>query len=195
MSFSSSDDLPTLKQRLRAEARILRDGITPPENLSALLTAHFLHAVSPRPDAIIAGYWPKGRELDPRGLMQNLAARGHRIVLPVVTEGTRRLLFSAWEEGGLTPGPYGLRQPDPARLHAVDPDIVLMPLLAFDDAGNRLGYGGGYYDATLADLRQRRPVTALGLAFSAQRMKALPHEPHDQKLDGIITEAGAMTFP
>jgi 5-formyltetrahydrofolate cyclo-ligase len=142
---------------------------------------------------IIAGYWPKGREFDPMPILE-LAANHNICALPVVQDSSKILQFAKWTT--TTPmkdGAYGI--PVPATLEYVEADILLLPLLAFDRRGYRLGQGGGYYDATLESLRKRKNVIAVGLAFSEQAVLFnLPVEVHDQKLDWIITPKGAQNF-
>jgi 5-formyltetrahydrofolate cyclo-ligase len=139
--------------------------------------------------ATIAGYWPIGDEIDPRPLLATLAERGHRLALPVAIAKDRPLIFREWQAGDrLEEGPHGTHHP-PAHALVLRPAILLVPLLAFDRRGFRLGQGGGYYDRTLAGLRaQGRAVRAIGLAFAAQEVAWLPDDPHDQRLDAVATE-------
>ncbi|RAU22189.1 5-formyltetrahydrofolate cyclo-ligase [Paramagnetospirillum kuznetsovii] len=142
--------------------------------------------------AVVAGYWPLDTEIDPRPLMTSLAASGYELALPVVVGRDRPLAFRAWSPGDeLEAGPHGTRHP-PAGAAVLRPSVVLTPLLAFDAKGFRLGYGGGYYDRTLALLRSDGQVMAIGLAYSAQRVDAVPAEAWDQKLDKIATELGVI---
>jgi 5-formyltetrahydrofolate cyclo-ligase len=148
-------------------------------------------ALPPAAGAVVAGTWPVGSELDARPLLAALAARGWRCALPVVADEAGPLRFRAWLPGEpLRAGGYGILEPEPAA-PAVVPDVVLVPLLAFDRAGRRLGQGGGWYDRTLAALRAERPVLAIGLAFAAQERAELPTGGHDQPLDWIVTEKAA----
>ena len=141
---------------------------------------------------VISGYWPIRDEIDPRPLLDRLAARGHPLALPVVGAPDAPLVFRAWaKDDTLMPGPFGTRTPgDEARELA--PRVVIVPLLAFDAAGYRLGYGGGYYDRTLAELR-RGPgaVLAVGVAYQDQRVDAVPRAPYDERLDWVVTETAA----
>ena len=151
-----------------------------------------LDSVEFSPGSVVAGYWPLGDEIDPRALLEALAGRGCTIVLPVVTARAQPLTFRQWEAGdALEDGLHGTVHPladAPVRV----PGIVLVPLLAFDSQGYRLGYGGGYYDRTLAALRAHAHITAIGLAFAAQRVQAVPRDHHDQPLDLILTEQGPL---
>jgi 5-formyltetrahydrofolate cyclo-ligase len=154
-------------------------------------------ALAPRLDiaagAVVAGYWPMGDELDPRPLMAALAANGCRLALPVVAARATPLSFRAYHFGDvLEPGPHGTVHPA-AAAPPVTPDVLLVPMLAFDRGCFRLGYGGGYYDRTLESLRVRAQVRAIGLAFAAQEVAAVPRDGHDQRLDAIATETGLIT--
>lgn len=138
--------------------------------------------------AVVAGYWPLGDEIDPRPLMAALAGLGCRLALPVVVSRAAPLQFRAWAEGdALEAGPHGTAHPFETA-PCLRPDVLLVPLLGFDRGGWRLGYGGGYYDRTLERLRENAQVRAIGLAFAAQEMVAVPRDGHDQPLDAIATE-------
>ena len=141
---------------------------------------------------IIAGYMPVRNEFDALPLLAALQAQGAQTALPVVTGPGRPLEFRLWQTGDrLVPGAYGIHRPaDKAPVKS--PDIVLLPLLAFDRKGRRLGYGGGYYDRTLALLRGGSTVLAIGLAFAAQMVDEVPSGPHDAVLDRILTEEGMI---
>jgi 5-formyltetrahydrofolate cyclo-ligase len=110
------------------------------------------------------------------------------LALPVVAGRGKPLVMRAWRWGeDLAQGVWGLREPKPDAPE-VDPDILLVPLLAFDRTGHRIGYGAGYYDMTIAGLRARKAVTAIGLAFAAQEIAAVPATPRDERLDLVLTE-------
>ncbi len=154
----------------------------------ARLAAALLDAYAPPPGAIIAGYWPMGEEMDPRPVMFALAQRGHRLALPVTPPRGQPLVFRAWALGtALRPGPMGTSQPPEGEV--LRPDILLVPLLAFDRAGRRLGYGGGYYDRTLAGLPGAKPI---GIAYAGQEMPEVPAGPLDFRLPLIATETGVI---
>lgn len=137
---------------------------------------------------VVSAYWPIRSELNTRPLLDALAARSVATALPVMTAVKRPLIFRAFSPGDdLVKGPFGLCEPQNGK-PAVEPDIVFAPLAAFDRRGYRLGYGGGIYDATLRHLRARKSVVAIGLAFSCQEIDAVPVEPHDQRLDFLLTE-------
>ena len=155
-----------------------------PMRLAEALLAHH----TPAPGAIIAGYWPMGAEMDPRPLMLALAAGGHALALPVTPPRGRPLSFRAWAAGAaLRAGPLGTSEP--AGGDECRPDILLVPLLAFDRAGRRLGYGGGHYDRTLAALPGAK---AIGIAYAGQEMPEVPAGPQDFRLPLIATEAGVI---
>jgi 5-formyltetrahydrofolate cyclo-ligase len=176
------------KAALRAEASAVRREVW----LNAGATA--CQALAARGAAFIgtmqalsaAGYFPIHDELDPIPLLEALRAGGLRTALPVVKPGPD-LIFREWFPGApLKRGKYGLRQPGEEQAE-LTPDIVLVPLLAFDRRGGRLGYGAGYYDAALRRMRQRGPVAAIGIAFDEQEFPEVPQEPQDEPLDTILT--------
>ncbi|GEQ98656.1 hypothetical protein JCM17844_22930 [Iodidimonas gelatinilytica] len=141
----------------------------------------------------VAGYWAKGDELDPRPLLDALSARDIPLCLPVVDAADHPLHFRHWKPGdALRSARFDLMEPVTTAALCT-PAVLLVPLLAFDDAGFRLGYGGGFYDRTLAILEKTRPILTVGLAFSGQRLESVPHEAHDMPLDLIATEAGLVT--
>ena len=133
-------------------------------------------------------------EFDPRPLMARLDEAGHSLALPVVVGNDQPLIFRAWKPGDLlVEGGFKVQVP-PDTSPEVLPDVILVPLLAFDAEGYRLGYGGGFYDRTLSKAMLERQVVAVGLAFAAQGTETLPREDHDQKLNWIITEQGTRKF-
>jgi 5-formyltetrahydrofolate cyclo-ligase len=146
---------------------------------------------------IAAAYWPIRGEADPLPLLERLAAAGLETALPVIAGRGRPLIFRRWKPGDpLDDGPLGLREPAP-NSPAVEPDLLFVPLAAFDRAGHRIGYGAGYYDATLAALSANQPLS-VGLAFSVQEVARIPAETHDHPLAFVITERetiGCRTSP
>ncbi len=147
----------------------------------------------PEPGLTVSGYWPIQSEINPFPLMQVFEERGYDLALPVLTptEAGYRMGFRRFRLGDpLVPGPFGIREPEVAP--EVEPDVLLLPMLGFDAAGVRLGYGGGYFDRALQALRAGKPVTAYGIAFSAQQLAEVPREGHDERLDGIFTETGLI---
>lgn len=139
---------------------------------------------------MIGGYCAIRDEADPRALMLALLARGHTLALPRMVGRDAPLAFHHWKEVDvLKPGTFGITEPlEDAPL--VTPHVLLVPLLAFDGNGHRLGYGGGYYDRTLAHLRASRSVHAIGIAYTGQEVPPLPILAHDERLDAVLTENG-----
>jgi 5-formyltetrahydrofolate cyclo-ligase len=144
--------------------------------------------------AIVSGYSPIRSEIDPVPLMRALAALGARLALPAVMARGKSLAFRAWSpDDRLMLGPLGILEPSPAAAELV-PDIMLVPLAAFDRLGHRIGYGAGHYDYTLAHLRKTKLITAIGLAFAAQEIEAIPALSHDVPLDYVLTETAMFDF-
>jgi 5-formyltetrahydrofolate cyclo-ligase len=138
--------------------------------------------------AIVAGFMPIKSEINPLPLMRKLAAAGARFALPAVAGPGKPLIMRAWAFGGpLATGVWGIREPRP-EAPEVAPDILIVPLLAFDRRGHRIGYGAGYYDLTIGALRSKRPTAAVGIAFAAQEIAAVPATPRDAALDLVLTE-------
>lgn len=185
------------KRLARAAARARRDAAYAAlgADAPALIAEHFLAAIRLRARSCIAGYSAMGSEADPFDLLSRLSARGHQCALPRIAAKDEPLVFHLWKVSEeLLPGAHGTREPR-ANAPECRPDVVLVPLLAFDPAGRRLGYGGGYYDRTLAALRcEGNDVLAVGVAFSAQEAQDLPEEEFDARLDWIVTEKGARPF-
>jgi 5-formyltetrahydrofolate cyclo-ligase len=143
---------------------------------------------------VVSGYSPIRSEIDPVPLMRSLAAQGAQLALPAITARGRSLAFRAWSPNDrLLLGPLGILEPSPAAAE-ITPDIMLVPLAAFDRAGHRIGYGAGHYDYTLVHLRKLKHIIAIGLAFAAQEIVAVPALPHDVALDYVLTEAQAFDF-
>lgn len=157
-----------------------------------MLAGHVLHAVGGLRDMrVVAGYLPMRTEIDPRPAMLALLGMRYDVCVPVIEGAGRPLRFRAWTpRARLERGAFGVSHP--VEGDWVEPDVILAPLLAFDADGWRLGYGGGYYDRTLAALRSERPLMALGLAFAGQQVDAVPRGPEDQRLDAVVTEAGLI---
>lgn len=190
--FSMTD----VKTELRRRALARRDLVTHAEAHDAALSVarrglalvEELSATTGLETPIVSVYWPIRSELNTRPLIEALARKGYRVVLPVMHKVRHPLVFRDFAPGDdLVKGPFGLSEPaedKPAR----DPDVIFSPLAAFDRKGFRLGYGGGIYDATLAQLRPRKAVTVVGLAYSCQETDHVPTEPHDERLDYLMTE-------
>ena len=146
------------------------------------------------PGTIVSGYSPIRSEVDPAPLMRALAAQGAQLALPVVLARGKSLAFRVWSPNDrLVLGSLGILEPSPAAAEVV-PDIMLVPLAAFDGLGHRIGYGAGHYDFTLAHLRKLKHVIAIGLAFAAQEIMAVPALPHDVALDYVLTEKELLDF-
>jgi 5-formyltetrahydrofolate cyclo-ligase len=185
----------TQKATLRAAALAARDALSVEQRTAAAL------ALAARglpfalvPGSIVSGYSPIRSEIDPVPLMRTLAGRGARLALPAVMARGKSLTFRAWYAGDqLMLGPLGILEPSPAAAETI-PDIMLVPLAAFDRAGHRIGYGAGHYDYTLAHLRKVKPIAAIGLAFAAQEIEAVPALPHDVALDYVLTETQLFDF-
>jgi 5-formyltetrahydrofolate cyclo-ligase len=183
------------KADLRTAALARRDALSDEQRAAAaqIIATRGL-PIEIKRGAVVAGYSPIRSEIDPVGLMRTLAAIGARLALPAVMMRGKSLAFRAWSPGDrLTLGPLGILEPSPAAAELV-PDIVLVPLAAFDRAGHRIGYGAGHYDFALAHLRKAKTIAAIGLAFAVQEIKAVPMQPHDVALDYVLTEKHAFDF-
>ncbi|MBR1251170.1 5-formyltetrahydrofolate cyclo-ligase [Bradyrhizobium sp. AUGA SZCCT0169] len=143
---------------------------------------------------VVSGYSPIRNEIDPAPLMRKLAEAGAKLALPAVMARGKSLAFRAWSGNDrLMLGPLGIPEPSPAAAELI-PDIMLIPLAAFDAEGHRIGYGAGHYDFTLEHLRKAKAVTAVGTAFAVQQIKAVPAQPHDVALDYVLTEKKVFDF-
>ena len=185
-----SDDLQATKKMIREAALAARDALPVADRRRAAQAIAMRRFPVPLGDGtIVAGYSPIRSECDPVPLMRSLAGKGAQLALPVIEGKDKPLSFSEWRQGGhLVAGPFGILQPRPDAV-SVDPDIILVPLAAFDRKLRRIGYGVGYYDRTLAALRQqRRVVVAVGIAFAAQEVAEISADDHDQGLDLVLTE-------
>jgi len=140
------------------------------------------------PGTVVSGFMALKSEIDPLPLMQKLAGQGALLALPAIVGRGKPLIMRAWDLGApLERGQWGIREPK-SEAAEVEPDILLVPLLAFDRAGHRIGYGAGYYDLTIAQLRARKAITAVGLGFAVQEVPAVPATPRDSRLDLVLTE-------
>jgi 5-formyltetrahydrofolate cyclo-ligase len=186
------------KRRLRKAARAAREAAAAADRAAggtaaAALCDHALAALPLSTGAVVSAYWPLGDEIDPRPLMLALHALGHRLALPAIRAAGEPLDFRAWQPGDvLRPAGFGTSEPLPSA-PTLTPRVLLVPLLAFDAAGFRLGYGGGFYDRSLALLRQAGDILAVGLAYGDQQVAAVPREATDQPLDLVVTERGVVT--
>lgn len=150
-----------------------------------------------RPMAVpctVSGFWPIKDEIDVEPLMRDLHGQGCVLALPVVQGRGQRLLFRVWQPGdALEAGVFGTLQPSADR-EIVEPDALLVPLLACDREGWRLGYGGGFYDRTIEALRRKKEIVAIGVGFDGQVVDEVPHGPDDQRLDWLLTDRRASAF-
>jgi len=187
MSASAKSDLrPLLRDRRRA--------LKAADPLAAQRAADVFDAAKLGPFRIAALYCARGSEIDPAPLGRRLAADGVVLALPVVVAPDAPLVFRrATEDTTLTPDALGIAAPGP-EAETVTPDLIVTPLLGFDSYGARIGQGGGFYDRTLASLRAKAQVFALGLAYEGQTVDRLAREPHDQPLDGVLTPSGLQIF-
>jgi 5-formyltetrahydrofolate cyclo-ligase len=186
-------DLDREKRRLRAGAEARRAAAAATaEAAGNVVCARLLDAVRLPQGAVVSAYWPMRCELDPRPLMHALHEAGHPMALPDMPGIGRPLVFRAWAPGDvLTSAKFDTQVPA-ADKPGMAPRVMLVPLLAFDRDGYRLGYGGGFYDRTLTALRPAGPVLAIGLAFAVQEVPAVPRDASDRRLDWIVTEAEAI---
>ena len=185
---------PADKRALRSAMRDLRPSLARACPDAATRAAARYVQANAAPARVAAVYRPIGAELDPQPLAAILRAAGAVLALPVTLAAEVPLAFRLWAEGALlVTDAAGVAAPDVAAME-LTPDLVIAPLLAFDRTGARLGQGGGHYDRTLAALRARGRVFALGLAYAGQEVDALPVEAHDQRLDAVLTEAGLIRF-
>ena len=183
------------KADLRAAALAKREALSPEQRHAAA------EAIAARAlpfeiatGAVISGYSPIRNELDPAPLMHKLAGVGARLALPSVTARGHALIFRAWSPGErLMLGALGIPEPSPAAAEVL-PDVMLVPLAAFDRLGHRIGYGAGHYDFTFAHLRKIKPVIGVGLAFAVQEIRAIPALSHDVALDYVLTETKTFDF-
>lgn len=192
--MESSQTLVDEKAALRAKARERREKISPAQREAAAtaLAESALSFLDLSAAKIISGYYPSRDEVDCLPLLDAVEKNGHSVALPFIQAKNEPLIFRAWKSGApLEPGTFKIPVPPPSSPE-VEPDIFLVPLLAFDRAGYRLGYGGGFYDRTLAQVRAKRDVVAIGIAFDEQEMSGVPHAPYDEPLDWLLTPSGPI---
>jgi 5-formyltetrahydrofolate cyclo-ligase len=182
-----------LKADLRKIALARRDAIPAAERQAAAeAIAARAFPLPIAPGAIVSGFSPLKSEINPLPLMRKLVESGARLALPVVAGRGKPLIMRSYAFGqALNAGVWGIREPKEDALE-VEPDILIVPLAAFDRHGNRIGYGAGYYDLTINRLRQRKPVVAIGIAYAAQEVAEVPATPRDARLDLVLTEHGVI---
>ena len=182
------------KAALRSEAHKRRAQLHPSLRVEAArdAVAHFFDGLEIGQSEVVAAYWPIRDELDIKHLIARLMDGGQPVALPVVLGDEEPLDLRLWQEGApLYEAGFGTLAPEDGAPR-VEPDVILMPLLGFDRQGTRLGYGGGYYDRTLARLPKRPRL--VGFAFARQEIDHIPRDAHDVPLDAIVTELGVRHF-
>jgi 5-formyltetrahydrofolate cyclo-ligase len=190
-----SDSVEAAKAAIREDARARRDAMPADvraEAAQSIAARPFPVAVAP--GSTVSGFMPLKSEINPLPLMRALAHAGARLALPVVSGRGKPLTMRAYAFGDtLAAGVWGIREPQPDAPEIL-PDILLVPLLAFARNGHRIGYGAGYYDMTIAALRAKKSICAVGVAFAAQEMASLPVTPRDARLDLVLTEREVIDF-
>jgi len=183
------------KAQIRRDAVARRDALPAADRAAAAATiAARPLPVAVAPGTVVSGFSPLKSEINPVPLMRAFAAAGAALALPVVAGRGKPLTMRAWAFGEpLVAGVWGIREPPPAAAQ-VFPDMLIVPLLAFDRTGHRIGYGAGYYDMTIARLRGMKPVIALGIAYAAQEIAEIPTTPRDARLDFVLTEREVIDF-
>ena len=193
--MTQSDPLAAAKADLRKSALANRDALPADMRAQAAQTiAARALPIEVAPGTIVSGFSPLKSEINPIPLMRRFADVGAGLALPVVAGRGKPLIMRAWTFGApLNSGQWGIREPTPDAPE-VFPDILIVPLLAFDRRGFRIGYGAGYYDMTIARLREMKPVIAMGIAFATQEVPEVPISPRDARLDLVLTELGVEDF-
>jgi 5-formyltetrahydrofolate cyclo-ligase len=183
------------KAILRREAIARRDALPVEERAQAgEIIAARPFPVAVAAGTIVSGFTAMKSEINPMPLMRKLADAGAGLALPVVAGKGKPLIMRAWSFGEpLGSGVWGIREPKPQAAE-VEPDILIVPLLAFDRRGHRIGYGAGYYDMTIAALRAKKRILAVGIAYAAQEVPAVPTTPGDARLDLVLTENEVIDF-
>jgi 5-formyltetrahydrofolate cyclo-ligase len=183
------------KEALRAEALARRDAM-PADRRAAAAEAIAARGLpfTVEPGTIVSGFMPLKSEINPIPLMRKLAEAGARLALPAIAGRGKPLVMRAYKFGDdFARGQWGIREPKP-EAPEVAPDVLLVPLAAFDRAGHRIGYGAGYYDMTINALRANKPVVAIGIAYAAQEIDEVPATPRDARLDLVLTEREVIDF-
>jgi 5-formyltetrahydrofolate cyclo-ligase len=183
------------KARLRQEAIARRDALPAAERAAAAeAIAARPFPVAILPGLVVSGFSPMKTEINPLPLMRKAAGLGAQLALPAIAGRGKPLIMRAYAFGDeLARGQWGIREPKPDAPE-VAPDILIVPLAAFDRAGHRIGYGAGYYDMTINTLRAGKKVTAVGIAFAAQEIASIPASGRDARLDFVLTERETIDF-
>ena len=184
-----SDSISELKSVIRKDAILRRDALPAAERAKAAeIIATRPFPVAMNAGMIVSGFMPLKTEINPLPLMRKLASAGAQLALPAIAGRGNPLIMRAFAFGDeLASGQWGIREPRPEAPEVV-PDILLVPMLAFDRTGHRIGYGAGYYDMTIARARSIKPMVAVGIAFAAQEIPEVPVTPRDARLDLVLTE-------
>jgi len=194
--MSNEASISARKAALRKTAKTVRKQAAAAHGVAAAqrFTDYGIGFAGVSAPAIVSGYMPIGDEANILGLMERLARDGFTIALPVIVGKGQPLQFRSWSPGDvLDEVQWSIREPSETA-EVVAPDVMLCPLLAFDDAGYRLGYGGGFYDRSLAEIRATKPVITIGVAFDEQKVDVVPRDAYDQRLDWMLTPSGAHSF-
>jgi 5-formyltetrahydrofolate cyclo-ligase len=183
------------KAQLRAEALARRDALpAAARQAAAAAIANRAFPVAVTPGTIVSGFSPMKSEINPVPLMRKLSDAGAQLALPVVQARGKPLIMRAWHFGApLKAGQWGIREPTPDAAE-VAPDILIVPLAAFDRAGHRIGYGAGYYDLTINALRAKKKIVAVGIAYAVQEIPKVPTTERDARLDLVLTEREVIDF-
>ncbi len=200
--MADKNNLDAMKAEMRKQQAAIRAEAAIADKASdtdaALIAATYADEIYRRfnltSDSIVSGYWPIKTELSPLPLLQALRAKGVKTALPTTPKPNAALIFKMWDQDTpLVQGLFGTSEPS-SDAPICTPDLLLVPMLAFDRAGFRLGYGGGFYDRSLTFLRQLgHKAIAIGFAYAAQMTDAVPVNDHDAKLDAILTESGFIS--
>lgn len=194
--MTSMDDPAVLKKQLRREALARRDALALDFRVEAALRlAESAGDLGVAPGIVVSGFWPMRSEMDLRPLLFALRENGARLCLPAILDKETIVFRELLRGAPMIDMGFGTLGPGP-EAEVLDPALMLVPLAAFDAAGNRIGYGGGYYDRAIARLEAAGKSPRLfGVAFDCQRVDAVPVEPHDRRLHAILTESGLRAFP
>lgn len=192
MTDTATDATKASKAALRKQQKAVRQRAFDQQRATApaALREHGIDFAGVAAPAWVSAFYPIGDELDPMPLLERLLGEGYGVCLPVMAGKGLPLVFRAWKPGDpLNEVTWGIKEPL-AAAPVIEPDIVLAALLAFDDRGYRLGYGGGFYDRTIARLKTIKPAVVIGLAYDELRVDAVPHNDYDQPVDWILTPSG-----
>jgi 5-formyltetrahydrofolate cyclo-ligase len=191
----SEPSISEQKSVLRAAALAKRDAMPAAERQAAAeaITARGL-PVDITPGMIVSGFMPMKSEINPLPLLRKFSAAGAQLALPCIAGRGKPLIMRGWKFGdAFKAGQWGIREPVP-EAPEVAPDILIVPLACFDRAGHRIGFGAGYYDMTIRALRQKKKIVAIGIAFAAQEIAAVPATERDERLDFVLTERDVIDF-